>query len=285
MTSDAEIIDRIDSTIRELKDRIKNHRDHIKAHETRTRVVLIDPLLRSRGWDPEDPRLVQHEYKVNQGWADYALMKGGSVVAIIEAKKLDRKFADGALVEKVAAFPGIELVVFTNGNEWQFFRAPKFASKLVKVDSDIEFKTAFEFHSELPDPELPNGPPPPPPPRKCYPLVGKFPDGTPTSVQKGEAAPTQWVSWRQLYVDVAKYLVSSGDIRPSDLPIWVTKGQKWAINHEPIGPDGNRFISPAQIGESMWLEANGNRITHTEYSRRLLRNHHDDPESVQVCFD
>ena len=125
MTSESEIIEWIENTIHELKDRIESHRVHIKAHETRTRVILIDPLLRSRGWDPEDPRLVQHEYKVNQGWADYALMKGESVVAIIEAKKLDQKFADGALVEKVAAFPGIELIVFTNGNEWHFFSSTK----------------------------------------------------------------------------------------------------------------------------------------------------------------
>lgn len=276
MTSDAEIIDRIDSTIRELKDRIKNHRDHIKAHETRTRVVLIDPLLRSRGWDPEDPRLVQHEYKVNQGWADYALMKGGSVVAIIEAKKLDRKFADGALVEKVAAFPGIELVVFTNGNEWQFFRAPNFEPKQVKVDSAGEFKTAFHFHKELPNPV---------PPVAWYPLCGEWPDSTPTWVRMGEAAPWKFETWKGLYVDVAKYLVSSGGIRASNLPVYAAKGKKWAIYHKPEGPDGKPFFAPVMIEEDMWLEALGGKDTIIDYSCSLLRQFHSDPESVQVCFD
>ena len=284
MTSDAEIINRIESTIRELKDRIKNHRDHIKAHETRTRVVLIDPLLRSRGWDPEDPRLVHHEYKVNQGWADYALMKGDTVVAIIEAKKLDQKFADGALVEKVAAFPGIELVVFTNGNEWQFFRAPKFARKRIMVDSDNAFKVAFEFHAELPDPDVPNGPNGG---RKWYPLCDEIPNSLPTSVRIGEAAPTKWVTWKQLYVDVATSLVSSGVIRASDLPVKVTRGKNCAINDEPYhpGPDRKPFKVPIQINESMWLEALGNRNMHRSYSCRLIKQFHSNPESVQLCFD
>ena len=276
MTSNAKIIERIACTIRELRDRIKNHRDHIKAHETRTRVVLVDPLLRSRGWDPEDPQLVHHEYKVKQGWADYALMRGDSVVAIIEAKKLDQKFTAAALVKKVAAFPGLDLIVFTNGNEWQFFRAPNFEPKQVKVDSAGDFKTAFQFHEELPNPD---------PPVAWYPLCGELPDSTPTWVRMGEAAPTEFQTWKQLYVDVAKYLVSSGGIRSSNLPVYAAKGKKWAIHHKPEGPDGKPFFVPVMIADDMWLEALGGKVTIRDYSCNLLRQFHSNPESVQLRFD
>lgn len=44
----------------------------------RTRMALIDPLLSALGWTLSDPKEVIPEYKVDGGWADYAL--GGRIV-------------------------------------------------------------------------------------------------------------------------------------------------------------------------------------------------------------
>jgi hypothetical protein len=52
-------------------------------------MALIDPLLRALGWDVFDPEVVTPEYKVEGGWADYALLRAdGRPAATVEAKKL-----------------------------------------------------------------------------------------------------------------------------------------------------------------------------------------------------
>ena len=53
-----------------------------------TRAALIDPLLRELGWDTENPALVMPEYRLGRGYADYALLKDGKPVMMVEAKKL-----------------------------------------------------------------------------------------------------------------------------------------------------------------------------------------------------
>ena len=72
-----------------LQERIRSHRDALRKNETRTRMALIDPLLRALGWDVFDPEVVTPEYKVEGGWADYALLRAdGRPAATVEAKKL-----------------------------------------------------------------------------------------------------------------------------------------------------------------------------------------------------
>ena len=74
----------------ELKRRIDEHGDYLRESEYRTRLLLIDPLLRLLGWDVEDFHCVEIEFRtaesVNER-ADYALKKGESKVAIVEGEK------------------------------------------------------------------------------------------------------------------------------------------------------------------------------------------------------
>ena len=287
MNSNDDIMGRIESTVHSLKGKLESQWEHIRAHETRTRVILIDPLLRSRGWDPEDPRLVHHEYRVNQGWADYALMDGDSVVAIIEAKKLGQKFADGALVEKVAAFPGIKLVIFTNGNEWQFFRAPKFASKRIKVDSTNEFKTAFEFHSQLPDPKL-NGPikVDPPEPKQRVPLPDADPDRSPSQVYFESGSQLSVTSWGKVYVEVTRHVIDNGLVGSDDYPVVLARGKHpktCALNTSPVYQSGKDFWSPVKVREGIWLETGlGSDKRRWQHSIRMLEKFGVDPMTVYV---
>ena len=54
----------------------------------------VDPLMHALGWDVSDPGVVTPEYKVSEGWADYALLRpDGRPAATVEAKKLGETVA------------------------------------------------------------------------------------------------------------------------------------------------------------------------------------------------
>ena len=103
--------------IETLKERIGAHRQSLQSSETRTRMALIDPLLRALGWDTEDPALVLPEYE-SSGRADYALLGGaGKPSAVIEAKRLGESLANhrGQMVN-YANMSGIPYAGLTDGN-------------------------------------------------------------------------------------------------------------------------------------------------------------------------
>ena len=59
-------------------------------HETSTRYLLVDPILRSLGWDLSDPGDCVVEYRVSprsMSAVDYALLDGrGNPAVLVEAK-------------------------------------------------------------------------------------------------------------------------------------------------------------------------------------------------------
>lgn len=292
----------VEKTVAVLQQRIRDDHDYLRRNETRTRVVLIDPLLRALGWDPEKSDEVHLEYKATNGKPDYALMNEGSPVAFVEAKRLGTRLetSDPGQVIKYTNDPALrqcEVVAFTDGNDWAFFRSPKWTLEAIEITSEQTFKTAHYLADYLSPTKLgrgvakstrrTNGTAPSRRSDKWFPLAGELPNALPTAVRYDDDAPLEWDSWRKLYTGVAQHLVSSGYIRMSDLPVWVANGKYCAINNEPVhpGPEGKPFGNPVQLGKGMWLEAYGNRNTLRDYSGRLLRKFHDDPESVQVRFD
>ena len=84
------------NTIRQIRIRVQNYGDYLSSvDETRTRYTLIDPVLRSLGWDLSDPAQVRVEIDINVSTAvkkvDYALYKsgsGGRPWILVEAKRL-----------------------------------------------------------------------------------------------------------------------------------------------------------------------------------------------------
>ena len=166
MNTDEKYLIQLSETIEQLRCRITEHGKHIGGHETRTRVILIDPLLRSLGWEPEDPALVVHEHPIGDLRVDYALFRRGKVIGILEAKALGSKLSDSDLAKYVEEIPGVPVIAFTNGNEWRFFRkSGKRKSRTretVKVSSGASFKTGFLIYQKI-GPDLviePNGPRP-----------------------------------------------------------------------------------------------------------------------------
>ena len=117
-------LDDLVHVIETIQQRIKDHGDSLRQNETRTRMALIDPLLTALGWDVANPSLVTPEYRVDVGWADYALQGlGNKPSAIVEAKRL------GAIVENhleqavnYCIQQGIAYAAVTDGSHWQLYR-------------------------------------------------------------------------------------------------------------------------------------------------------------------
>ena len=117
-------IDDLAGVIETLQQRIRQHGPSLRANETRTRMALLDPLLRALGWDTSDPALVTPEYRVEVEWADYALLGPGTQpVAVIEAKRLG-SIIDNHLEQAVGYCiqQGIAYAAVTDGSHWQLYR-------------------------------------------------------------------------------------------------------------------------------------------------------------------
>ena len=114
-----------------LRERIDDHRAALSGNEALTRYALIDPLLRSLGWNTEDPLQVVPEYSIPSSpskSADYALFaqrgRAESDVpeVIVEAKKLGADLKDAAQqAVNYCTVDGFEYFVVTDGRDWQLF--------------------------------------------------------------------------------------------------------------------------------------------------------------------
>ena len=93
------------TVIRQLRSRAQAHWKYLSSgeRETRTKYALIDPILRSLGWDTEDPTQVKMEHEVSHGdddnrRVDYALFNApdSEPYILIEAKGLQSQNAENA---------------------------------------------------------------------------------------------------------------------------------------------------------------------------------------------
>ena len=110
----------------ELKQRIDEQGDYLRESEYRTRILLIDPLLRMLGWNVEDFHCVEIEYKTSQSVkerADYVLKKGESKVAIVEAKKLGFPMSskERRQAKEYADYAGVSRCMLTDGAKWMLY--------------------------------------------------------------------------------------------------------------------------------------------------------------------
>lgn len=111
------------SVIETLQERIRTHGPALRENETRTRMALIDPLLRALGWDVSDPAVVTPEYNVSGRWADYALLgPDGRPAATVEAKKLGEPLASHRMqMLNYSNASGVEYAGLTDGDHWELY--------------------------------------------------------------------------------------------------------------------------------------------------------------------
>jgi len=120
-------LDDLKETIETLRERIQAHRPYLEGNETRTRQVLIDPMLHKLGWDVGDPNFVELEYRIGRDWADYVLMESGRPIAVIEAKALGKPLDEKETMQALnyANTAGIPYMTLTNGDHWRMLEVFK----------------------------------------------------------------------------------------------------------------------------------------------------------------
>ena len=108
-----------------IRERIALHQGQ-GINEMSNRAVLINPMLKALGWDSEDLKLVQQEYRFqsSDNPVDYALMDGGKPSLFVEAKALGSNLGDQKWASQImgyASVAGVEWVVLTDGNDYRIY--------------------------------------------------------------------------------------------------------------------------------------------------------------------
>lgn len=122
-----EPMDDLSATIDVVRARIEEHRGK-NIGEQNTKAVLINPVLRTLGWNLEDLDEVVLEYKRKSmdNPVDYAFMLQRTPRLFIEAKPLDGNLSDPKWAGQIMAYAtvaGVQWVALTDGNEYQIYNA------------------------------------------------------------------------------------------------------------------------------------------------------------------
>ena len=117
-----------------LRKRIDEHGAALRSSEALTRNALIDPWLRALNWNPDDPALVVPEYRSGKGRADYALMRAGSPLIMLEVKKLSESL-DVALSQAIADCleNGTPYFCVSDGKRWALYETHRLGPIVQKM--------------------------------------------------------------------------------------------------------------------------------------------------------
>ncbi len=114
-----------------LEETVANIREKVRAgsfpNEYAVSLSSVAPLLGSLGWPTNDPLVVYPQYKVGGLFVDFALCHplGRKALVFIEVKKVGGLSPKGQeQLFNYAYSQGVPLLVFTDGNQWDFYLAP-----------------------------------------------------------------------------------------------------------------------------------------------------------------
>lgn len=312
-------LDDLKETIETLRKRIKEHRAYLEGYETRTRQVLIDPMLRALGWDVEDPHSVELEYGIKRKWVDYALMGSDKPIAVIEAKVLGTSLDDDVKqqVLNYANTDGVDYMVVTDGDHWQMFDVFKRGQLEDRVLMEFQLTQDEPYACALKAlglwrPNLASGEPPKeaatpiminsspePEPSSEKEIVelsnngdwvpikslkikkGKKRPPPPNAIKFPNASPKSIKNWVDLLESVAQYLVETKRISAEDCPVHKTGLRRYLVHTEPIHATGTEFNDKREIGK-LWLNTDLTAIEKHNNSCWLLKKFGIDPSTVLV---
>lgn len=283
------MLDELITAIEKAKQTIQEHKQSLAKSEIRTRLVLIDPILRVLGWDVTDPHIVKIEYNLqsfpNQQ-VDYALCNGDETVVFVEAKKLNEPLHNHVRqMLYYAVGDGIKYAVLTDGNLWEMYdvfkELPFNDKRILDIDlsSSHTITSAFNFlrlwrllpnSYELSETPKPIIAPIDPPPNgdtlsgdwiefsNYYPESGSKP---PTQIQFKDGPTVSVQFWNEMLIESARRANSIGRLTKADVPLGVTS-RRYYIHTKPNHPDGTKFYSPRSIKSTRFvIEAHGNAST------------------------
>ncbi len=141
----------------ELQTSAKLYQETLKKNEASTRAVLIDPVLRSLGWDTANTSMVEIEKTLDNLRADYVLFDVNNIPRIIvEAKALGIDLSQKNLIMQLVSYAfnfGLSDVFLTDGLVWEHFDdfqpgnlAP---SKILNLANDDHVTCAAYFVQHL----------------------------------------------------------------------------------------------------------------------------------------
>ena len=313
------------STIETIKERIAAHGHTLRQNETRTRTALIDPLLIALSWDTADPALVTPEYRVDVGWADYALAgTGNQPIAVIEAKRLGSivenhlEQAVGYCIQQGIAYAGV-----TDGNRWQLYRTFEPVPLADKLVLDVSINDAPSHESALKlvllwRPNLASGQPVP----ANTPVLIEYSPSQVTPLPVVPSPGTQQITPNVPDPDLGKWtkLSQIGNVKgqkppkavkfsngnPRDIRAWwqvfhevaewlVQRGTLTAdklpimgiasINSSPFGPSGKPFEQPKEVSAGIFIRAKQSSAAIVKSSTLLLQHFQIDPSTVELQLD
>lgn len=113
--------------LEQIRQAAQLNKDTLGSNEAATRAVLIDPVLRSLGWDTGNPSMVEVEKTFTQARVDYALLdSNGEPRVIVEAKRLGSNLGDQSTILNIVNYAftsGVQDIILTDGVVWHHFTA------------------------------------------------------------------------------------------------------------------------------------------------------------------
>lgn len=304
------LMDELVSCIKELKSRIKAHRNSLSENELRTRVGLIDPLLYALGWDVSIPELVTLEYSVDAGRADYALLwEDGKPVTILEAKKLGRDLAnDRPQMLQYAISEGIPYAGLTDGNNWELYDVFKKVAlnekKIlnISIEKDPAHHTALKLlclwrpnlgsgdvtQASIPIVGLNDDPLPPPSPpllSEDWVSFAKYEPGggvpRPLAVRLWDGTEKEFKSWRKTAVMVFEALYREGSLNEGQLPYSPLNQVACVVNSKPEHINGDPFGQLYKRSKNIpfFINVNMSKGTAVRHLRKILDDFGKDPQN------
>ncbi len=303
------VLGNLQSAIEKLQKMIEAHRGYLAENETRTRQVLIDPLLRKLGWDVSNPNIVQLEYRVQKEQADYVLISKGKPIAVVEAKRLGSDLGDKPIMQalKYAIWDSIDYMIVTDGDKWEMYEVFKkvtFKERLL-VKLELSQQSAHKNAKQALAMRKPNltakkpvfKPPkrvskraksPKPsksPGRKSYSFdSGKwYPQYTkPSRLKIGNYVDVEVNYWRDVIHEVVVWLVNEERLNDNHCPI---ETGKWTfVSSEAANRDGTPFKNPRQLPKGFILHRG--LTTEEQWSglRKMLDQLQVDTSAIQVFY-
>ena len=302
-----------------LQARIRSHKIVLQGNETRTRMALIDPLMHALGWDVSDPGVVTPEYKVSDGWADYALLRpDGRPAATVEAKKLGETLAAHRMqMLNYANAAGIDYAGLTDGNHWELYdvfkRSQLEEKRILKVSitNDPAHESALKLlllwrpnlESGQPvaacasildkarRPKLPSVDEQAPAPRPESPdwfALSEYspPAGTqcPAAIRFWDGSERTLSYWNDILALTVEKLYTEGLLTVDDAPITLGRSKKIYIVHtEPVHLTGTPFKNHKNInGTPLFVNVNVSARGARREAKRLLQRYGQNPADVYL---
>ena len=298
------MLDDLVGVIETLQKRIRDHGATLRENETRTRMALIDPLLTALGWDVSDPAVVTPEYSIGDDFVDYALLGyDKKPVALVEAKRLGEHLP--AHAQQLIGYcknAGVRYGFLTDGDNWQWYDTGK-ANDAVIIRTNLShevvsrllplWRRSLAMPPTAPPSDAPTGHHAEPrlldmrlpgweslpsfsrPKNSQPPKSVRFPDGSESEIKL----------WRDLVVELVRWLSSNGLLTRDNLPVLLNPNSKrYIVSARAVHGTKSPFGDPIRI-DGTRLSIDGKvvvGIRALDMAKNLLWHCGVDPADIQL---